>query len=411
MYYGWVIVAAGITAYSVLMGGIYSSFGLFILPISEEYGLSRAEANTGLVLLSLGIALQGTFIGRMLDRMSVRRVMLIGAAVFGLSLIAIALSPSIWITSAVLGLALPFATQAACSLAVPVLIVRWFSQKTARAMVITQVGLSLGGIAVPPLAAMLIESLGWRSALLVQGICAGILLAIVALVVRDRPDPANRHPETVPAPASHTKENGSQLSISQLLRSPPFWTINLSAAFVVATSSAFSISLAPLASGEGLSLTEAATVVSVSSAGGMVGKVILALFGDRYDKSRLLATVYVASAVSTGALLMPGGYWWMIAAVAPLGMVSGANSALLASFLADKFGRASYGTVTGLTQPIQSIASILAFRYAGEVFDRTGNYDLFLMTIIAVNTIAAIMMLATRFIPSPTEMGSPTSPH
>ena len=398
--YGWIIVAAGFVANLVLMGAFYASYGLFVLPVSEEFQLSRADANTGLVILSLGIALQAPLIGSLLDRVSVRRAMMVGSVIFGAVLAAIALSRNLWLDVALLGAAFPFAVLGACSLAVPVLIVRWFPTHTARALVICQLGFSVGGIVWPPLAALLIEWQGWRTALMVLGIAAGAILCVAGMVMRDWPS----------AEASESAFDGAErpearqeppAAVGKLLRTAQFWTINLSGALVIATSSAFTVSLAPMAHDEGLTLVQAATLISVMSAAGIAGKLVLAAIGDRFDRILILVGIFLAGAVTTAAFLMTDEYVLLLVAVGVTGFFTAGTTPVLNAVIADRFGRASFGTVTGLAQPVQSIAAMVTIRYAGEIFDRTGGYDLLLTSIIAVNLLAAAVMFATRLLPAP----------
>ena len=192
MYYGWLVVAASTVIYMVFLGAIYSSYGLFVMPVSEELGLSRADANTGLVILSLGTAVQAPFLGRLVDKWSVRRVMALGAVVFAATYAVIATSHSLWLNAAILALLFPIAAQGACSLPAPLLIARWFKVHRGRAMAMAHLGLSLGGVVVPPIVAALIESFGWRAALTITGAGAGATLLAIALVVREWPGPGDR---------------------------------------------------------------------------------------------------------------------------------------------------------------------------------------------------------------------------
>lgn len=57
IYYGWYIVAISVVILTLLLGSTYHSFGVFVLPVSEDFGLSRAETNTALILFSLGNAI------------------------------------------------------------------------------------------------------------------------------------------------------------------------------------------------------------------------------------------------------------------------------------------------------------------------------------------------------------------
>ena len=96
------MVAVSALVYMLLLGSTYSAFGLFVLPVSAEFKLSRADINTALILVSMGSAVMSPFLGRLLDRFSSKRIMMISAVVFGLSLVGLGLSHSLWVNAAVL---------------------------------------------------------------------------------------------------------------------------------------------------------------------------------------------------------------------------------------------------------------------------------------------------------------------
>src|SRR5579863_8947432 len=81
----WRLVGVAMIVNMLMVGGIYSAFGLFVLPVSHELGLSRATMNTGLILINLGNTLLPPPIGWILDRVSERLAMVVGAVVLGLS--------------------------------------------------------------------------------------------------------------------------------------------------------------------------------------------------------------------------------------------------------------------------------------------------------------------------------------
>ncbi|HKT53245.1 MAG TPA: MFS transporter, partial [Caulobacteraceae bacterium] len=125
IYYGWAVVTATIITYTLIMGATYSSYGLFVLPISKDLGLSRANANTGIIIMNLGMMMQAPLLGMLLDRVPARRIMILSSLLFIASFAVLARSHSFWVNGAVLALSLPFAFKGAGSLTAPLLIVRW----------------------------------------------------------------------------------------------------------------------------------------------------------------------------------------------------------------------------------------------------------------------------------------------
>jgi hypothetical protein len=67
------------------------------------------------------------------------------------------------------------------------------------------------------------------------------------------------------------------------------------------------------------------------------------------------------------------------------------------TLLADRFGIASYGTVRGLAAPVTTMLSAVCVRFAGEVFDRTGGYELMFSCFVGLMLVAAVVIFATRF--------------
>lgn len=66
------------------IGSTTYAFGLFVAPLSLEFELSRADANGGLIFLLLGFALWASFVGRWMDRLPARAVMIGGALLFAI---------------------------------------------------------------------------------------------------------------------------------------------------------------------------------------------------------------------------------------------------------------------------------------------------------------------------------------
>src|SRR5262249_61333748 len=94
VYYGWFIVASSVVVLTLLLGSTYHAFGVFVLPVSEDFGLSRAQTNTALILFSIGNAIWAPIVGQMLDRLPIRPIMLSGALLIGASLVALGYSHS-----------------------------------------------------------------------------------------------------------------------------------------------------------------------------------------------------------------------------------------------------------------------------------------------------------------------------
>ena len=99
LYRGWSVVAGGFVCAMLVVGGSVYIFGLFALPFSEEFGLSRANFNNGLILKMVGLAVWSPIMGRLLDRLSARLLIAVGALLYALGMVVIAMSSSLLIIS------------------------------------------------------------------------------------------------------------------------------------------------------------------------------------------------------------------------------------------------------------------------------------------------------------------------
>lgn len=402
VYYGWVVVAATLLIYTLIMGTTYSSYGLFVLPLSHELKLSRADANTGIIFMNLGMAIQAPFLGMLLDRVPAKRLMILGSLLFVAAFAILSRSHQLWLSVAALALLLPFAFKSMGSLTGPLLIVRWFTVQRGRALAIAQLGLALGGVALPPVIGILIEIQGWRNALLSVGVAAGGLLFAIALLIKERPGADDREPgvatsATVQDPPV-VRAAGRHLKVAQILAAPQYWTINLSCGLVAAMQTALLITLAPLARAQGLSMLQAASLVSVMSGFGSASMLLVAVVADYVDRVVLLSILFALAAAVNVQLMFSHSYVLLVAAAAAIGLLQGATVPMEYALLADCFGTASYGLVTGLTIPLISVLGIVVIRYSGQVFDRTGGYEVLFMTFAVLQMLAAAIVLATRFV-------------
>jgi sugar phosphate permease len=398
IYYGWYIVAISVVILTVLLGSTFHAFGVFVLPVSRDFGLSRADTNTALILFSLGNAVCAPIVGQMLDRLSIRRLMLGCALLMGASLVTLGRSHSVWLCAIVIGAPLAFATQGAGVLTATTLVARWFSVHRGRAMAIALTGMSLGGILLTPLIAVAIEQIGWRQTLVILGCAVALTLAALVPIARDRPGPEDVESKTTRVADAESLEaasNAPPRKAMSLLRMWQFWTIGVSSALTLGVAQSVMITLVPLAQGGGVGGPRAASLISVLSAAGLIGNLLLAWLADRIDRMKLLGSLFLVVALVNGLLFFSHSYPLLATCAALLGLTSGIVSPAFFALIADRFGPASFGTTNGLMTPILTIVGALCVRYSGEVFDRTGGYGFVFLTFIASQAFAALLMFGT----------------
>jgi MFS family permease len=395
IYYGWAIVAITILLYTLAVGASIQAYGVFVIPVSASFDLTRAEVNTGAIVLNIGMAMAAPIIGRMADRHSTRAIVAASAVAFGASLVLLGLSHSLWLSAVVLTIGLGGSVVGSATVTAPVLVARWFTAQRGRAMAISSIGVSAGPVVMIPLISLLVESVGWRQCLVILGLTIGAALLLLAALCRNAPGPRDQEPHLASACAGQA-EAGRPLSMGHLLRLPQFWTIAVSAALAFALLTADIVTLVPFAQGEGLPATQAASVMSVYGGAALIGAMLFAWLGDRLDRVLVFAALSLGIGVASGLLLFGHSYVAIVACTAMLGMAGGATAPAYLALLADGFGAASFGSASGMASFLSTFVSAIAIRFGGEVFDRTGSYRVMFVTFLGIGVFAAVLILATK---------------
>lgn len=380
------------------VGSTMHAYGLFVVPVSREFDLSRASANTGLILLNAGAAVAALLVGGLIDRYPVRRIMLLGGAVLCAVLAVLGLSHSLLIDAAVLSFPAGFAIAAMGTLSAPALVARWFTARRGRAMAITMMGISGGTVAVVPAIAFLIDRFGWRASLIVMAAVVGIMAAILPALIREYPAPEEVEEPQAGRPSASDERNGERLAIGMILRDPRFWGIGVSVAIAIASVQSMVVTLVPVAVDMGMTTTLAASLMSALGGAGIVGKAAVAVGGDRVDRSIALAGLFLLISLSGAALLIADGYPGLLAASVLAGLSAGATIPLYLALIADEFGAANFGTVNGYMTFLNAIFGAAAVRLSGEVFDRAGSYEPVFLSLVAFGAAAAALIIISRSI-------------
>lgn len=343
-----------------MVGSTVYCFGLYLVPLSEAFGLSRGQTSLGMIALSSGIMAWSPFVGRLLDRIDAKRIMALGGVMLSLGLCIIGVTNS----TAVLLFAIvgPLSIAMVCCgpLAGSTVVARWFQRRRGRALGFVAVSTSAGGFVMQPLGAQLITNLGWRNAMVTTGVGAGLLIVLLAtFVVRSSPSQKDLRAggEVLEGDASESGFGGEERiwTARELLRSPTFWLIAWGVGILLGSDQALVATMVPYLQDIGFELQTAALLVAFQSGSAITGKVALGLMADRVSLQRLFAVVALAHLILLAALIMKPGYWILLSVVISAGLAIGGVFPLLTMFIATAFGSRSYGTAYGVMNAILQV--------------------------------------------------------
>lgn len=380
-YRGWKVLVGGFIAGMVPVGAIQYSYGLFVVPVSDELGLSRADANNGLIAMGIGATVMSPFIGRIIDRYSIRLVMAVGALLLAAGYFAIAQTSSPWVIVLIALGPLALAQDSAGGMPANTLAARWFRRRRGRAMGIIGAAPSAGGFILAPVAGFLIVWLGWRSALAVLGLGAAAILLLAAIfLVRSRPD-AGELEKIGELGSSDTDSDGhvdehKVWGYRELLTDRSFLLLVVGTGMLLASDRAILISIAPYLADQGIDLQMAAFMVSALTGSALLGKLVVGYLADFVDARRLFYAVAALHVVLLVLFIMAPPYWVLMSASLIVGVGIGGVLTVTQVLIASLFGSGSYGTILGVAGMILQILMLSALRFIGEVRDRTGSYEL-----------------------------------
>jgi len=143
-YYGWFVLAAAAVSEMLAQGATSYGAGLFVLPLQAEFGLSRADASSSVIILFVGTLFLSPAAGRILDRAPIRLAVGVGAILFSLALAVIAWTSSLWVMVAALLLPAAMGFSLLGPMMTATLTSRWFYRRRGLALGIAAVATSGG---------------------------------------------------------------------------------------------------------------------------------------------------------------------------------------------------------------------------------------------------------------------------
>ncbi|MCH8988684.1 MAG: MFS transporter [Chloroflexi bacterium] len=382
IYFGWyVVVASGFVAF--VTTGARSSFGIFIIPLEDEFGWSRFMLS---LAVGTGFLVNGVtqpFIGRLFDRFNSRNVILIGLVVAGLATASLSLTFNFLFLFFVFGIVLSTAMSGASISNTMALLSRWFHRKRSTVLGLNVAGASLGGLTLVPFGMFLLQATSWRVTWAALGLVILLLaLPMVYFFIRDDPAEMGLQPDGDTDDGSHDDTPALRRGPievdewAQSFRSWPIWQISGAYTVCGITTGMIAAHFVPYAIGQGVSATMAAVIFGVMMALNVVGGLGAGLLGDRFGRKNLLAAVYALRGVAFLLLLvMPGEQGvWVFAVLAGFSWI--ASVPLTSSLIADVYGVRALGTISGISFLCHQVGSFVSILAAGLLFDITGSYTL-----------------------------------
>jgi MFS family permease len=387
--YRWVIVGLGGLMGCVAIGAMFS-LAVFLTPMSDESGWSRAGVSFAMTINFLVMAFGSFAWGAASDRWGARVVTLCGAVLLGLALTLASRS------STLLGFQLTYGVLvgvAASAFFAPMIatVTGWFETQRNLAVSLVSAGMGMAPLTISPFASWLITHYGWRPAMFSIGVLAWVLLIPAAFFVR-------RPPVRGAAGATAAPPRPDKGEIGRALTSPQFLVLGFTFMLCCMAHSGPIFHVVSYAMYCGLGAMAAVSVYSVEGLAGLGGRIVVGLLADRFGAKRVLITALIVQSFAIAAYLKVNELSEFYALAVIFGVAYGGGMPLYASLARDYFGQHIMGTMFGAATMLSSLGMAIGPVAGGWVFDTYGNYA---WLYIASSAVAVGAVLLALLFPKP----------
>ena len=394
-FYGYIIVIAAFFIMSIGVGTYYS-FGVFLKPLSVEFGWSRAATSGAFTLSQLLMGFFSIIAGRLCDRFGSRIVATICGAILGLGFLLMSQIGALWQPYLFYGVLVAIGV-AGCWGPLLATVARWFARRRGLVSSIVISGMGFGTIIVPPIAVRFIASYGWRNAYIIIGITTLILIMVMAQFLKYDP----REKGLLPYGGNVAAHNGQPakargFSLGEAVHYKQFW---LACAiyfcygiFLVTTI----VHIAPHATELGISPINAANIIAIIGGLSIVGRIAIGYASDRIGIKFSLALVFILVSIALLWLQIAKELWMLYLFAVIFGFGYGGTITVQSPLLAELFGLSSHATILGIVICFATGSGAIGSLLGGVVFDMTGSYYLAFWVCAVLTIIGFILALFLR---------------
>ena len=363
---------------------IYGPIGLFLIPISQEFGWPREEVSGVLGPFAFMTALAYPFIGRMADHFGPRRLIQLGNLAFGCCVIALGFCSA----NPILFYGLFALIGAVGSLPSSMMYTRvvsgWFDKTRGAILGVTAgLGNGVGASIMPVIALILMGWFGWRGAFFGLGaLVLAVGVPVLALFLKEPPTDRSRR-----AAAAAPLEG---LTLPQAARTPIFWLILAAICLCAGCLTAVMAHIVPILTDRHVPVAQSTAVVSVFALVTAAFQIIVGFLLDRAGSPKLVAPLYLTAIAGMLLLELGSSMPVYVLGGALMGVGMGTEYGALPYFISRYFGLRRFGAIAGVMYSAVIVAQGVTPYLMDVDFDRHRSYLLGLHIVDAVLLAGAI---------------------
>lgn len=375
--YGWIVVIISFLIMALQFAPFATLPGLFVTSLVEEFATTRTA-----ITFSFTIAILATLVGMMVfshtyARFKIRQVMPVALLICAGTYFANYFVTNImqfYVVSAVRG----FLAAGLSTLPISIIVNNWFGASgRGKAVGIAMAGSGVGAMIFSPITGYIINTYSWRWGYVIFGVMCLVLLPLILLFFTQTPEEKGfvkigQSEEEAQSSANH-QQTGPGAKIA--LRTSTFWLAALSMLLLAGASQTWNNNAASYFNDIGISPVVAASILSITSLGLIVGKLGFGVISDKYG-------IKVSMLLGAGAFIFTYAFCIVIARLPGLVFIPAVSAGLAMSIVtiaptimtSDLFGNKGYAILMGYLQMGCTIGSSFIPLGMTLIFDSTGSF-------------------------------------
>jgi len=381
--------------------GALLSISVFLKPLLEEFGCTRAMVS-GAMSTATGIAgLFSIVTGRLTDKYGARLLIGLGAFLGGLGYLLMSQVSSLWQLYLYFGVIVGM-SMTSCWVPINATVCQRFVEKRVLALGITTSGVNIGQMLLPPLVAYFITGHGWRPGYFILAIVVWIAVIPAMMLLGGKPPQSTGELDSRKSKTDKLEDKVAvqprEGGITEAAKTVPFWMLTVTS-FVTAAGFYFiAVHIVAHATDVGIAATLAALVMTFMGGGNIIGKLLVQPIATRIGSRFTILLLFALQALCLFLLMGTTSLLMFLILGAAFGFGSGGTTPIRTSMIVEFFGSRSVGTMMGVIEIAWAIGTILGPILAGYVFDLTRSYD---KAFLAGGFLMATGVVATFFLKAP----------
>jgi MFS family permease len=359
---------------NMIARGVTETFAVFLLPVQQGLGVSRADITLTYSVFMLAYGLSAPFAGQLIDRLGARITYGFGLTSLGCGYLLAGSATELWHYLFAVGFLGGLGSASLGMIAASALFSRWFTSRIGTIMAVPYAAIGAGMLILPPLTQLMLSVTDWRMAYRVLG--AGVLVVLPLMMLAPLGRMTAGSPEWQAMRSQASPGAKGPWTVSAALRTGGFW--GLFAAYLFTSVAAYSVlphSVAYLIE-RGFDPLIAASAFGLTGMLSVIGILAVGWLSDRFGHLRTATLSYLSTITGIAALILASVWPSLVLVYAFVwffGLMQGARGPIIIVLVTRLFP-GGVGAIYGTLSLAMGLGAGLGSWASGLLYELTGGY-------------------------------------